>query len=65
MSTRRVRLHRVFIRTDYNPDDPEYLGALSAPFMDDDNAEIVGVDWSVPGEVEVTYLEADTGTGPR
>lgn len=55
-----MRLHRAWFSTDYNAEeDPEYVGAYSGAFMLDDNQQIVDVDWSVPGEVCVTYLGPD------
>lgn len=51
------KLMRVAYPTDYNPSEPEYIGSFSAPFpaMGSDRT-IVAVDWSKPGEVEVTWL---------
>lgn len=61
MSTmRKVRLTRAWFSTDYDMDDvdnPEYLGAVSEPFMAGGGREIVDVDWSIPGEVQVTFME--------
>jgi hypothetical protein len=60
VTRRRVRLHRMWVSTDYNTEeDPEYPGAFSGAFMLDDTQQIVDVDWSVPGEVCVTYLGPD------
>lgn len=57
MKRRRVKVHRMTFSTDYDPGvDPEYQGNWSEPFMVGEEDEIVNVDWSVPGEVEVTYL---------
>lgn len=59
---RRFHLRRQFVGTDYDPNEPEYPGNISGPFMlDDDTQQIVDVDWSTPGEVWVTYLETDRG----
>lgn len=61
MTRRRVRLMRMWVKTDYDPtQDPDYVGAYSGAFMVDDNQQIVDVDWSVPGEVCVTYLTPDS-----
>jgi hypothetical protein len=36
---------------------PEYVGAFSSPFpTPNDGHQIVAVDWSTRGEVEVTWL---------
>jgi hypothetical protein len=55
-----AHLHRTSYPTDVSDQDPEYWGAFSVPFPDPrhrtDGAQIVGVDWSVRGEVTVTYL---------
>lgn len=59
MTRRRVRLTRMWVKTDYDPKDPEYVGAHSSAFMAEDNRQIVNVDWSVPGEVCITYLRPD------
>jgi hypothetical protein len=51
------RLMRTWYPTDVDPDQPEYVGAFSDPFPDQGNqARIVAVDWSTPGEVEITWL---------
>ena len=51
------KLMRVAYRTDVSDDDPDYIGSFSEPFPDQGNgATIVGVDWSVRGVVEVTFL---------
>lgn len=55
-----MRLHRMWFSTDYNTEeDPQYVGSFSGAFMLDDNQQIVDVDWSVPGEVCITYLSPD------
>lgn len=46
----------MWFSTDYDADEPEYLGAVSESFFVGDEQKIVDVDWSVPGEVQVTYL---------
>lgn len=46
---------RMFVKTDRNPEeDPDYVGLFSGPFMVEDLDQIVDVDWSVPGEVQIT-----------
>lgn len=57
--SRRVKLRRMLFATDVDPDDEQYLGTVSEPFMVGGGREIVDVDWSVPGEVQVTFLETD------
>jgi hypothetical protein len=56
------RLMRTWHRTDVSDDDPEYVGAFSLPFPDPacSGYQIVDVDWSKRGEVQVTYLIPDT-----
>ena len=62
MTRRTVQLMRMTRRTDRNPDeDPEYQGSFSAAFQVEDPAEVVAVDWSVPGEVTITLLIQYTG----
>jgi hypothetical protein len=39
--------------------DTEYVGAFSTPIPDHVIERIVSVDWSVRGEVEVTYWVAE------
>lgn len=59
MTRQRKKLHRMWFSTDYDAtdvDSPEYLGAVSETFLVGEEQEIVDVDWSVPGEVQVTYL---------
>ena len=51
-----VRLMRTWYKTDVTEDDPTYKGSFSAPFPAQMAAKIVHVDWSVRGEVEVTYV---------
>lgn len=61
MNRRRVRLRRHYVSTDWSVTEADYPGNVSGAFMMDDTQQIVDVDWSVPGEVCVTYLEADPG----
>lgn len=52
------RLMRTWYQTDLDEvSDPEYVGTFSSPFpVEKDGRRIVHVDWSTPGEVEVTWL---------
>ncbi|MFD2421639.1 hypothetical protein [Amycolatopsis pigmentata] len=53
-------LFRVSYRTDATDEDPDYQGSFSDTIPDSalrDGAQIVGVDWSQRGWVEVTYLK--------
>jgi hypothetical protein len=52
------QLMRTWYPTDVKGDDPDYVGAFSAPLPDpkQNGWEIVAVDWSEPGQVCVTYL---------
>jgi hypothetical protein len=56
------QLMRTWYKTDRDVEkDPEYIGAFSTVFPPTNSSrEIVGVDWSTPGEVEVTYLISAT-----
>lgn len=58
MSTMKTqRLHRAWYPTDVTEEDAEYVGAFSAPFpAESAMRRIVNVDWSTPGEVQVTWL---------
>jgi hypothetical protein len=57
MTRRTVRLMRMTLKTDRDTaTDPDYLGAFSDRFVIEDASEVVGVDWSVPGEVTITLL---------
>ena len=56
VNRRTVRLMRMTVPTDISADDPDYWGAFSGPFVVEDDRQIVDVDWSVHGEVTVTYL---------
>lgn len=48
---------RTWYTTDVTPDEPEYVGAFSGPFpAEEPGRRIVAVDWSTPGEVQVTWL---------
>lgn len=62
---RTARLHRTWYPTDATDDEPEYVGAFSAPFPHPDNefgpGRIVNEDWSERGVVEVTWLTEATG----
>lgn len=57
------RLMRIAYLTDTNADDPEYVGAFSAPFPHPANNDsvIVGVDWSEQGRVWITYMIPEEG----
>lgn len=49
------RLHRIWYKTDYIETDS--VGAFSEQFpAETSTRRIVNVDWSTPGEVEVTWL---------
>lgn len=62
MSRRTVRLMRMIVATDHNPqEDPDYIGIFSGPFVVEDLDSIVDVDWSVPGEVQVTLAVPHRG----
>lgn len=49
----RKKLMRVWYRTDA---DETSVGMFSAPFPWREGNQIVGVDWSTPGEVWITWL---------
>lgn len=52
-------LMRIAYRTDAAPDEPEYIGTFSDTIPASalrDGGQIVGVDWSERGSVEVTFL---------
>jgi hypothetical protein len=52
-----MRLMRTWYKTDASDEDPEYVGAFSGEIpKPKDGEEIVGVNWSERGWVEVTYL---------
>lgn len=53
-----VRLLRVTYKTDIDDNEPEYRGSWSDPFPKPgkDGRQVVGVDWSVRGEVTVTFM---------
>lgn len=53
------QLMRTWYSTDVNDDEPEYIGTFSGIIPGralEDGRQIVHVDWSKKGEVEVTYL---------
>jgi hypothetical protein len=51
------RLMRTAYKTDIDVDEPEYIGSFSTSFpAPESDREIVNVDWSNRGEVEVTWL---------
>jgi len=56
------QLMRTWYKTDRDVEkDPEYVGSFSSVFPPPNSSrEIVAVDWSVPGEVEVTWLISAT-----
>lgn len=48
---------RTWYTTDVNQEDPEYVGSFSAPFpRPNPERQIVDVDWSERGVVQVTWL---------
>lgn len=49
-------LMRVPFRTDVDVAEPDYVGKFSETLRISADSQIVGVDWSVRGEVTVTYL---------
>ena len=53
-----MKLHRAWYATDTDNSDPNYEGSFSVEIPDPKKSdrEIVGVNWSKPGWVEVTYL---------
>jgi hypothetical protein len=53
------KLMRTWYQTDYDENEPEYVGSFSGvipniPLMN--GSQIIHVDWSTPGQVEVTFL---------
>jgi hypothetical protein len=54
----KAHLHRTWYRTDTKEAEPEYVGAFSGTIPGSALAEreIVDVDWSERGWVQVTYL---------
>jgi hypothetical protein len=52
------QLMRTWYKTDTNDNDPEYIGAFSDSIPDRavEEQTIIDVDWSVTGEVQVTFL---------
>lgn len=61
MTRRKVQAMRLILSTDYSAEkDAECIGSFSGDFMIEDPADIVDVDWSVPGEVQVTLVIPST-----
>lgn len=59
---RTSRLMRTWYKTDATDDEPEYVGGFSNEFpTPTDERQIVAVDWSKRGEVEVTWLLPGSG----
>jgi hypothetical protein len=59
-------LMRTWYQTDYSPGDG--IGTFSSTIPESafrDGSTIVGVDWSTPGEVEVTFLIPGPHDTPR
>jgi hypothetical protein len=57
-------LMRTWYKTDATDEEPEYGGVFSGSIPDrafEDGTKIVDVDWSVRGEVCVTYLHRGSG----
>lgn len=50
------RLMRTTYTTDYDPNEPEVLGSFSANIPENADWQVVNIDWSQPGWVEVTFL---------
>lgn len=51
------QVFRTRYKTNVTDDDPEFEGNLSATFpAENPSRRIVSVDWSTPGEVEITWL---------
>lgn len=59
MSAGTKRLMRIAVATDVDESEPEYIGSFSADFRLPDGAEVVAVDWSKRGEVEITFMLSD------
>ena len=60
-------LMRTWYKTDVSDDDPEYVGNTSATIPArafESGYQIVAVDWSTHGEVEVTFLIPGSGFRP-
>jgi len=54
-----AHLMRTWYITDVDSAEPEYVGVFSSTIPDTflaDGAQVVSVDWSERGQVEVTYL---------
>lgn len=47
---------RMTVATDVLLEDPDYRGSFSTTFRIPPGSQIVGVDWSMEGEVTLTYL---------
>ena len=60
--TKLAHLMRTHYKTDYDPDEPEYNGKFSASLPLNEDGQIVNVDWSEPGWVEVTWLISGRST---
>jgi hypothetical protein len=58
-------LTRVLYRTDATVEEPEYIGSFSSSIPESAlrNSQIVNVDWSIRGWVEVTYLRSGAQDG--
>lgn len=58
-------LMRTIYRTDATEEEPDYLGSFSdtIPASALDQGEVVNVDWSHRGWVEVTFLQAGQHNG--
>lgn len=56
-------LSRTIYRTDVDESNPDYIGMFSASIPDRalEDSQIVNVDWSERGWVEVTYLVPGPG----
>lgn len=61
MTRRTVQVMRMILSTDYSAEDgAECIGSFSGDFRIEDPADIVDVDWSVPGEVQITLVIPST-----
>lgn len=47
---------RMTVPTDAGDDELEYWGAFSNTFRIPDGSQVISADWSVRGEVTITYL---------
>lgn len=50
-------LMRMTVPTDVSDDDPEYRGSFSDGFRISEGSQVIAADWSVRGEVTITYLK--------